>query len=114
MDASPHQEVRLPESVEKSIKRLREEKHLPPLKKYARKMLEVIGEEASAKVLSTISSTNKDIGNFSGFVSFLVKADHPIQAAAVLGAYSSPQTSPPTPRMFSPSPALAQRLMSKL
>ncbi|KAL0345183.1 UNVERIFIED_CONTAM: hypothetical protein Sradi_4349600 [Sesamum radiatum] len=104
MDASsPDQDVRLPESVEMIIQRICLEKNQPPLKKYARNMLALIGEQAALKVLTTVLFS-KTLRTFSGYVSFLVKKDFPDEAAAVLSAYDSPQCStspnksPHTPR----------------
>ncbi|KAI3447029.1 hypothetical protein Pfo_003694 [Paulownia fortunei] len=103
MDASPRQKVRLPESVEMTIQRICREKKQPSLKNYARKMLAEIGEHASVDVLTTILSSNKTITSFGGYVSFLVKKEYPIQAATVISQYGSPQASPQTHRMSSPS-----------
>ncbi|KAL0426980.1 UNVERIFIED_CONTAM: putative RNA-dependent RNA polymerase 3 [Sesamum latifolium] len=93
MDASsPDQEVRLPESVEMIIQRICLEKNQPPLKKYARDMLALIGEQAALKVLTTVLFS-KTLRSFGGYVSFLVKKDFPDQADAVLSAYDSLQSS---------------------
>ncbi|KAH6827519.1 hypothetical protein C2S53_007864 [Perilla frutescens var. hirtella] len=92
---SNHEDVRLPESVEVSIERISVEKQTPPLKVYARKMLRDIGEQASLQILDAILSSRSPIKSFSGFVSYFVKKDYPIQAAAVLSAYESPSSASP-------------------
>lgn len=92
----PQQDVILPESVEQSIKRVCIDKNQPPLKIYARKMLFEIGEKGSVEILNTIVSTNTPIKSFSGFVSSLIKANYPEQAATVLNSlYNSPHSPSP-------------------
>ncbi|KAK6151840.1 hypothetical protein DH2020_014475 [Rehmannia glutinosa] len=103
MGASPHQEVRLPQSVEATIQRICVEKKQPAIKNYAREMLAEIGEQASLEVLTTILFSNTPIRSFSGFVACLVKKEYPIVAATVLADYESPQASPQTQRIWSPS-----------
>ncbi|KAL3829924.1 hypothetical protein ACJIZ3_018726 [Penstemon smallii] len=85
--------VNLPESVKKTIEIICQEKKLPPLKNYAKKMLAEIGEEASLDVLRTIWSS-KEVTSFSGYISFLVKQDYPVHANTVLSAYDSTVPSP--------------------
>lgn len=103
MDYSPNQDVDLPEKVEMMIQAICLGKKQPPLKIYARKMLAEIGEQASMEVLTTILLSSKPITSFGGYVSFLVQKDFPLKAATVLDAYRSPQASPQTQRMWSPS-----------
>ncbi|KAL3625438.1 hypothetical protein CASFOL_030892 [Castilleja foliolosa] len=91
--SSPHQDVRLPESVERIIKRICDEKKQPPLRKDARSMLAEIGEKASMELLSKILSTTRAVNSFTGYVIHLVKSDHKAQAPKSL-AYSSPSVSP--------------------
>ncbi|KAL7134831.1 hypothetical protein ABFS83_11G051600 [Erythranthe nasuta] len=100
--SSPYnQDIRLPKKVEMTIQTICLEKSQPPLKNYARKMLAEIGEQASMEVLTEILSSNQPIKSFSGFVSFMVKKDYPVQATAVLAAYDS--CSPQSHKMWSPS-----------
>ncbi|GFP86733.1 probable RNA-dependent RNA polymerase 5 [Phtheirospermum japonicum] len=94
--SSPHQGVRLPETVERIIKRICEEKKQAPLRKDARSMLAEIGEKASMELLSQILSTKSAIFSFSGYVIHLVKKNgHKIQPAKSLTAYSSPSSVSP-------------------
>ncbi|KAL6585923.1 hypothetical protein OROMI_002567 [Orobanche minor] len=92
-DSADHEdEVRLPETVEKTIELICLKKQQPGLKKYARTMLANIGEQASVEVLTTILFCNTPIRSFSGFVSFLVEKEYPIAAAKVLAGYNSPHS----------------------
>ncbi|KAG6389123.1 hypothetical protein SASPL_150582 [Salvia splendens] len=96
--------LRLPESVELAINKILVEKQLQtPLKSYARKMLREIGEQPSLEILNIIHSSKNPVTSFSGFVSKMVKKNHPIQADAILSHYncsplgiSSPSSASPT------------------
>ncbi|GFP86730.1 probable RNA-dependent RNA polymerase 5 [Phtheirospermum japonicum] len=110
-------EVRLPESVETMIDKIRRERNQPALKRYARMMLAEIGEEASVKVLETILSSDT-ITSFGGYVSYLVKKESPKVAATVLANYKSPHTrtvsSPSSNSNFSPHKLYGESLQSPL
>ncbi|KAL6519138.1 hypothetical protein OROGR_018458 [Orobanche gracilis] len=96
MDASsPCQAGRLPESVERIIKRIREEKKQPALKNYVRSMLAEIGEKASMDMLTKILSSKNTINSFSGYLSYLIKNEYPIVASNVLRVYTSPSSTSP-------------------
>ncbi|KAL6585995.1 hypothetical protein OROMI_002639 [Orobanche minor] len=96
MDASsPCQPGRLPDSVERFIKRIREEKKQPALKMYARSMLAEIGEKASMDMLTKIISSKNTITSFSGYVSHLIEKEYPIVASKVLRVYTSPSSTSP-------------------
>ncbi|KAL9141791.1 hypothetical protein ABFS82_14G127600 [Erythranthe guttata] len=120
MDASPspsaspsrnEEIVRLPEAVERCIKRIRDEKNQPPLAKSARKMLQQIGEQSSLRILSTILSSNKPIYSFTGFVSHLVNKDNP----NLLTTHTSPRLSSPPSTSTSPhAPLRLKSIRSQL
>ncbi|XP_047974429.1 probable RNA-dependent RNA polymerase 5 [Salvia hispanica] len=95
--------VRLPELVELAINKILVEKQLQtPLKSYARKMLREIGEQSSLEILKIVHSS-KTVTSFSGFVSKMVKKNHPIQADAILSHYNSSPLGISSPSSASPT-----------
>ncbi|KAL1532896.1 RNA-directed RNA polymerase [Salvia divinorum] len=116
---SNDEDVHLPESVKQAIKRIVVEKQLPPLKSYAKKMLREIGEQSSLEILNIVLFSKNPVKSFSGFVSNLVKKNHPNQAAAILSHYNcsplgicSPSSASPTIARYGESMHSSSNLQS--